>query len=99
MEVWNLLETQSKLYLFRYFTLFLSHQPAGNWNIKFTGIKEILEPDIFQLSEVEQNIPLGWGGGGRGLDAMGTQPMAAALAKGSQAATDAISLNSFPKFS
>jgi len=30
------------------------------------------------------------GGGGRGLFAMGTHPMAAARAKGNQAATDAI---------
>ena len=39
---------------------------------------------------VEEGSPLGWGGGGRGLDAMGTQPMAAARAKGSQAATEAM---------
>ena len=30
------------------------------------------------------------GGGGSGLEAIGTQPMAAARAKGSQAATEAI---------
>lgn len=33
---------------------------------------------------------LAMGGGGRGLFAMGTHPMAAARAKGNQAATDAI---------
>ena len=36
------------------------------------------------------NSPFGCGGGGRGLEAIGTHPMAAARAKGSQAATDAI---------
>ena len=44
---------------------------------------------LFQLSL--NHFPLRWGGGGRGLDAMGTQPIAAARAKGNQAATDAIS--------
>ena len=39
------------------------------------------------------HFPLRWGGGGRGLDAIGTQPIAAARAKGNQAATDAMAHN------
>ena len=36
------------------------------------------------------HFPLRWGGGGRGLDAIGTHPIAAARANGNQAATDAM---------
>ena len=36
------------------------------------------------------HFPLRWGGGGNGFEAIGTQPIAAARAKGNQAATDAI---------
>ena len=47
---------------------------------------------VLLISQLSLNhFPLRWGGGGRGLDAMGTQPIAAARAKGNQAATDAIS--------
>jgi len=42
------------------------------------------------FSDLDTCFDVTAGGGGNGLVAMGTQPMAAALAKGSQAATEAM---------
>ena len=65
-----------------------SPENKRRWNYSSCTVSSIHCRQLFQLRL--NHFPLRWGGGGRGLDAMGTQPIAAARAKGNQAATDAI---------